>query len=231
VEPSPPLALRAEVGRLAREAGRGRAARSVGRAHLPLLLAAALGAFASRAWTPLPGWSALHGALGASLLAALGLWAAPRLLERLLAFGARPSADALARRLDDEHGWRDETTTALDRAEEAGATDVDRFLVLQAAGRLRELPGAPVRRSRVRPGLEAALLFLFVFVLLAPGVAGWIGRSDRPGERPPPPKGGAAYAGKGAPAALPADLWLTRFVEDPPPVEPLPEAAAGEKPR
>ena len=215
--------VRHELRRLARgyarRVGRARAARW----HVALLVLAVAAAFVSRAILPLPGLAWLEGRILPVVLSALALYGLGALLALLMTRVLRPRVRVLARDLDERHGWRDETTTALSLPPEPRDTSVSALLVAQTQGRLREIDAsslAKVRSTWVRP--RRLLAVLFALVLLAPGVRGLFGEM------------GAGHAGKGTfgadgaqdgvavPRPLDADFWLQSLIEDPLPVEPLP---------
>lgn len=227
MEASRPETVRLELKRLA--AGRARAVGGAraGRWHLILLGAACALAFLHRTLLPLPwldrvaaSWPLLIGVAG-------GLFAMGPLLRILFAAGARPSADALARDLDDRYGWRDETGTAAALPATTAEGGLARLVVAQTGGRLREIdPAGFARTGRPWTRVRLALALLFIALLVLPGVRGtWDG--DGAGTR-----GGEGYGSAGleedfgAPGPMQADFWFQAFVENPIPVEPLPEERA-----
>jgi len=214
--------VRHELRRLARgyarRVGRGRAARW----HVALLVLAVAAAFVSRVILPLPGLAWLEGRIVPVVLSALALYGLGTLLALLMTRVLRPRVKVLARDLDERHGWRDETTTALSLPPEPRDASVSALLVAQTQGRLREIDASSltkVRSTWVRP--RRLLAVLFALVLLAPGVRGLFGEM------------GAGHEGKGTfgadggadsvpvPRPMRADFWLQSFVENPLPVEPL----------
>jgi hypothetical protein len=232
---APMEALRFELGRLARGEAHARAGGRAARVHLLLLVGAVLLAFVHRAVLPLPALRFLDGSWLRVAVAAAVLYLLGPLLARGLARALRPSLRETARRVDDAQHWRDETTTALDVEAASGDGAVAALLVAQSTGRVRDL--ASPEPAAAKPGRRwprLLLAALFAFLLLAPGVDGLFG--DRGAGR-----GGGAGLGQrdalepvGPPAPMSAQLWLRDFLEYPPRVEPLPEAAAapgGKAPR
>jgi hypothetical protein len=218
--------VRAELGSLERARAGARARTRAAPAHVVVLALAVALAFVHRALQPIPGFDALARAWPLAVLAGLALLFLAPLLVRALAWVGRPAPRRLARELDDRHHWQDETDTALDLPP-AGEATVAVLLRARTLSRLRD-----VRVSR--PGVLAwrwprrLLAFLFVFVLLAPGVDGLLG------ERGAGRRGGGVVGSAGTDAPAPAtgpgraDLWLRDFVETPVRVEPLPEAVKHE---
>lgn len=210
------------LGRARRTRRRYRRAR---RAHWILLALLVVLAFLWRAGLPLPGfgWLAAHPWLAAGaalllyLLGPLIAWAALRLMSI--------DAEVMAREVDDRHGFRDETSTALDL--EDGAPGLGTLLVAQAQGRVRDLAAkAQGRRGRVSSWPARILAFLFLFVLLAPGVRGtWFGDAAGRGDEGLVGIRDIETAGSGL-DAFSDDQWLSVFVEDPAEVEMLPPDAA-----
>jgi len=191
--------VRRELDRLRRGWGGTRARDLAGRVHLVVLGAAFVAAFASRVLGPWPVIGALEGRWIATLLAVAGLWAVGPLLALLLPRLVRIPRLELARRLDDTLAWRDAADTSLGLAG-GGTTSVESFLAVQTAGRLRDLDARRLwPRSVSGRWPRRILLFLFAFVLLAPGVLGLFdeagaGRGERAGlgtspeERPREPE-------------------------------------------
>jgi hypothetical protein len=223
-------ALRFELRRLARGCGNLRALRRATRVHRLVLVAAVALAFVHRAILPLPAFSAFAPSVARVVLVALGLVLVGPFLVRLLARAMRPAPGALARRLDDAYAWRDETSTAADVCAAGVGTPVGVLLVQQAAGRVGEIePQALQGARRPRRWVTLLLVALFVCVLLLPGVDGLLG--ERGGGR-----GEQGLLGRsedlepvGPPRPMKADFWMRFFVENPLPVEPLPEpSGAGE---
>lgn len=220
-------ALREELRRLGRHVAADRGGVRAARTHLALLIVAVVLAFTSRAVHPLPLLEHLEGAWLPTALAALLLYLLGALLHLLHTRLVRPDLRALALRLDDDHQWRDDTSTAVDLPDGTAADRVPRVLLAQATGRLRLLDREAVRG--VGPWgrrLRIACVLLFAFVLLAPGVDGLVrdrgaGAGDAAGLGRSP-----ADEALGPPPPLDADWFLATFVEDPLPVEPLPEDAA-----
>jgi hypothetical protein len=166
--------VRAELQRLAKGLGEARATLVARRIQVALLLGAIVLAFASRAVVPIPPFRAL----GDDLLLALGAAAVLYSVGTALRWGLRlsggPAPEPMARRLEDRLGAREDFSTALTVS--GGAGPVGAFLAAQAAGTLRAVEPAslwPVRRYGRR--LPLLLAFLFLFVLLAPGVSGLLG--------------------------------------------------------
>jgi hypothetical protein len=226
-------AFRNELRRLARGRARATAGRRAGRVHAVLLLAAVGLAATRRLGAPVPGAERLAGHVLPTLVAAAALLALGPLLRGLLRLGARPRERELARDLDDRHGWRDGTDTAAGIARDAQAGDLGTLVLAQASGRLGELPATAAPPARTGRALRRALVLLFVALLLLPGVEG------RPGRRGAGRTGaglvgeGASRAADAAPRPMRADEWLSEFVDNPLPVEPLPaeDAPAGSHPR
>ena len=214
--------MHTQLRRLARGYGTLRGGRWAARWHLVVLLLAVGLAFLSRAVRPLPGISWLAGHPLAAVGAGLGLLLLGWLLTRLAAHALRPRDHVLARQLDERYAWHDETQTAVGLEAGAGERPLAGLLIAQTHGRLRELSASDLTGEATPWRWPRRLLaFLFVFVLLAPGVDGLLGRL------------GAGHGGDGllgtdgvlepigAPRPMRADFWLQTFVQNPLPVEPL----------
>lgn len=214
-----------ELRRLGRHVARDRGGRRAARVHLWVLGAAILLAFFSRAVRPLPllGWLEEHWIW--ACVASVGLYLLARPLHLLFTRVIRPDLRELASELDDDHGWRDDTTTAVELPE--AHSGVSQVLVAQTTGRLRHLDSDGVRTvGRFGRRLRMALCLLFLFVLLGPGVDGLLGergagRGTDAGLGQSPED-----AGGGPPPPLEADWFLATFVEDPIPAEALPPEPA-----
>ena len=97
------------------------------------------------------------------------------------------------------------------------------LLIAQTQGRLRELSPTDLGSAAAAwPWPRRLLALLFVFVLLAPGVEGLLGRLGA-GHRGDGLLGAdGALEPIGKPQPMRADFWLQTFVQNPLPVEPLP---------
>ncbi|MDJ0975928.1 MAG: hypothetical protein QNJ98_15830 [Planctomycetota bacterium] len=224
-------ALREELRRLGRHVAADQGGVRAARTHLALLIVAVVLAFVSRAVLPLPGLAALEGAWIPTLITAAVLYLLGSVLHLVHTRFIRPDLRGLALRLDDDHHWRDDTSTAMDLPDAAAADRVPRVLLAQTKGRLRLLDREAVRGvSTWGRRVRIACVLLFVCVLLLPGVDGLfdargagVGADPGLGRSPD----AAAF---GPPPPLDADWFLATFVEDPLPVEPLPEDAQPEEP-
>lgn len=215
-------AVRIELRKLARGYARAVGGVRAARLHLLVLVAAILLAFAHRAVIALPLFDHLAGRWIPALIAGVALYFLGPLLRSGAALFARPREDLLARRLDDRHGWQDATETALTLAPAEIERPVSQLLLAQTEGRLREVDARRLAKApRPRRWPRRILAFLFVAVLLLPGIDGLF----RGG-------GGGTTGGDlgsrgpedavGAPHAMKADFWLQTFVQNPLAVEPLP---------
>lgn len=230
MQPAPTHArLEGSLRRLGRARRTRRRYRRARRAHWILLAVLLVLAFLWRAGLPLPvfGWLATHPWLAAG--AVLGLY----LLGPLIAWGALRlmsiDVEATARDVDDRHGFRDETSTALDLQD--GSAGLGTLLVAQAQGRVLDLAAkAHGRRGRVSSWPARILSFLLLFVLLAPGVRGtWFGEAAGRGDEGLVGIRDIETAGRGL-DAFSDDQWLSVFVEDPAEVEMLPpDPAPGDR--
>jgi hypothetical protein len=140
--------------------------------HTRVLLAAT-----ALAWLlPLPGLDALRGRWLAAFAAAAGLVAVGFLLRVVARPWLRTRPDRLAARLDDERGWKDATSTALEVERQPAASPVGAYLVAHAVALVGTVQGpAAVAVRRGRPWLRIALVVLFLAALLLPGVNGMLG--------------------------------------------------------
>lgn len=192
---------------LALDQGRARARASgwAGRVHLGLLAAAALLAALTALGLPLPGMLALQGRLLPVLAATAGLLLLGPLLRRIAPVWLREGPRALARSLEDDRGWKDAASTALEVEGAREAQPVAAYLVQQAAALVSAVPPEEAASGR-RPGRwgPRALAALFAVALLLPGVSGRAGETGagRGGELGP----GWREVGGGGPED--ADRWL-----------------------
>lgn len=194
-----------------------------GRWHLVLLLGACALAFLHRTVRSLPWLDAVQDSWPLLLGIAAGLYAVGPLLRFGFALAARPGVTRLARDLDDRYGWHDQTDTALHAAADPGGLGA--LLAVQAGGRLREIDArALARAGRPLGRIRLILALLFVALLVLPGVGGIFG-GEGAGTRGGDGFGSAGLEDDfGAPGPMPADFWFQAFVENPIPVEPLPDA-------
>jgi len=235
--------VRGELDRLRRGWGTARARTVAGRVHLVVLGAALVAAFGSRVLGPWPGVGALEGRWVATAIVIGALALLGPVLALLLARLLHPPRVAFARQLDDRMAWHDAADTALGLSAERSRR-LDTFLTTQTTGRLRGLDVDrlwPKRLSGRWP--RRILLFLFAFVLLAPGVTGLFdergaGRGERAGlgarpeeQEPDEPVGAdrwqrdhmRLFLRAEAPKERPLEIRL-RWKTD----EPLPAAWAGD---
>jgi hypothetical protein len=225
-------AVHAELKRLGRARARATGGRWAARAHLGLLLGALVLACVHRIVTPLPVLDWIDDRWPIALLAGVGLFAVGWALARVLGRWMRPRPLALAQHLDERYAWRDETTTAAGLDVRAAKQPVPALLVKQTAGRLRGVGNAAMgTATHPKRWPRVLLAFLFVFVLLAPGVQGLTGLVGAGPHVEPGEGREAALEPVGPPRPMRADFWLQGFVQNPLPVEPLPEAADQEAPR
>ncbi len=195
----------AQLDRLAHGEARASAGAWARRTHLSLLLLAVLGAAATVWIGPLVGFAALEGRLLPVLAAAALLWLLFPVLRLVAVPWLAPSASRLARRLDDEHGWKDAVGTALDVERGLVRGALAAHLTQHVEGLLgaEALPAVPSARAG-RPWLRLLLTLLFAALLLLPGVRGWggAGGAGRGGEI------GAGWVEHPDQGPMDADRWL-----------------------
>ncbi len=223
-------AVRVELRKLARGYAGALGAMRAARWHLLVLVAAILLAFVHRSIHALPGFDRLAGHWIPAILAGVALYFAAPLLHLAATLFGRPRVDALARELDDRFRWGDATETALTLTPEERELAVPGFLIEQARGRVREVNPRKLARVRTpRRWPRRVLAFVFVALLLLPGVDGLFGRfgAGTQGDGSIGSEGPEDPVGAARPMA--ADFWLQTFVENPLAVEPLPETGAPPK--